>query len=423
LVVGPTALAEAAINRVDPDIVFVDEPPPGSRTQCLSPTEIEHLRMASSSSYLTAEWRKNLARAIDWANEVVAVAELPDDPTDQVALSLANPDAGSNGPIGLMEAQRLRSATPEAAQVVASALETAQALALLRLGRGVARLDERRGGAWIATAEPLYDYLRGQTTVMGCAFPKVDEVEELLTSMGFNVTVVAPVIPPKNANRIVVAAGGGGRGRMASAADHADRLLTEGVREVRSSSRFNGKLLVVSHKPVADRWRDETPDALMGLVEVHVAHFGQLRGLNDWSGWSTLTVGDPWQPPPAAEARAARAEIDAQDLLQHLAADEIAQAHGRARPLREGPLVQVHVGRVAPAGWTSSTIVRSICGPRSGDLTPDDVQELIEQAGSAKALAKLSGVSASAISRAKTGKTTLSKANAEKLRAAFPRSA
>ena len=252
--------------------------------------------------------------------------------------------------------------------------------------------------------------------MIASAFPG-PETTTVLTSMGYQVRQVSPTVVPRQTDRRIVAVARAAKSHMTDT-DTADALLAEGLRVVRSSPHYAGKLLVVTHKAVADRWRTDPPSCVATLCEqIDIAHYGAVRGLNKWRGWSTLSVGDPWLPPAVAEVRAAYAEVNTQSLWTHDVADRLGQSHGRGRPLRDGPISQVHVGRVAPAGWTDAAGVIGYAGPRSGNITAQEVADLVKKAGSQTALADLSGVTRRTIGNIIGGQTRPSKSTAEKLRA------
>ena len=86
-----------------------------------------------------------------------------------------------------------------------------------------------------------------------------------------------------------------------------------------------------------------------GLV-ITFGYYGNQKGMDTWAGADVLaTLGDPWPNVPQALAEAAALGVDPDAWLAHLVQGELAQAHGRARPVhRDTPVCVVHIGNVTP---------------------------------------------------------------------------
>jgi hypothetical protein len=114
-------------------------------------------------------------------------------------------------------------------------------------------------------------------------------------------------------------------------------------------------------------------------------HFGAIRGLDDWKHCDALvTLGDPWSNVGDVANDAAFLELkDPENRAEWLAARELEQAHGRLRaPHRTVSGRALHVGRVAPLGWSTVEVdVRlSVNGrPKNRSaVTPSDLRDWIK---------------------------------------------
>ena len=113
------------------------------------------------------------------------------------------------------------------------------------------------------------------------------------------------------------------------------RLVRAGLRRVdaavaRTPALSRRRLLLVTHLPIADVLREAVehgrwsaiPDlklrrAIKKLAtKLDVAHYGGLRGLNEWTGTNVLTIGDPWRRPEEVEDMAALFGLDGDQLAR-----------------------------------------------------------------------------------------------------------
>lgn len=214
-------------------------------------------------------------------------------------------------------------------------------------------------------------------------------------------------------------------------------------------------ILLCTHKAVADLLRPilhrTTPDyskvrhegaasALRRWYEgvsdrkIIVSHYHAIRGQNSFRwrkeeiAWIALdacvTIGDPYQTLDVARDAGILLGLDVPvDRARQLAADELAQAHGRLRPpVRSRPGVSVHLGQVVPTGWHrgNATLIELERGrpPNPADMTLQELRALITAHGSAAALARAAVVAPSTISRYLSGRRTLTAPTAERLRSA-----
>lgn len=202
-------------------------------------------------------------------------------------------------------------------------------------------------------------------------------------------------------------------------------------------------VLVITHKVCADAIRKtsthELPHARLAQVlqaremsggKTVFAHFGAIRGRNDFDGmaWQdtdvVITIGDPW--PDVGRVRQENAILgltpeEAEARTYHLAAAELAQAHGRLRaPRRQRPGFAVHAGSVLPLGWTRADT--TVTQPHEGRpvnapaMERGELRVLVELAGGIRALARLAEVSESTVRRYLRGRN-IPTAFAERARA------
>lgn len=114
---------------------------------------------------------------------------------------------------------------------------------------------------------------------------------------------------------------------------------------------------------------------IAGGMTVAVGYFGNQKGMDTWAAADMLaTLGDPWPHVPEAQAEAAALGVDPDTWLRHLVQGELAQAHGRARPVhRATPVCIVCVGNVTPdhalfPQWAGTTTAPMPKGrPRTAD--------------------------------------------------------
>lgn len=144
----------------------------------------------------------------------------------------------------------------------------------------------------------------------------------------------------------------------------------------------------LGHPGAADAWvaRGQEASALAPLVErlqpilarlpgtLELAHYGDLRGLDQWKDADALvTLGDPVQNLGAVRHDAMFIGLpDPDERVHGLTRAELEQAHGRLRTVhRTKPARSLHVGRVLPGGWHGAKIMgrsRSEDWARGGEM-------------------------------------------------------
>jgi hypothetical protein len=240
------------------------------------------------------------------------------------------------------------------------------------------------------------------------------------------------------------------------------QLITRSRKWLSKHTRVK-KLLVVSHKPIAAAfslawsdllqlppdlalvtyWRDlfATEDlatkalqtatlALLPMLsqlrerggELGVAWYGALRGLDQWKDFDgCITLGDPYPDLDAfqrerallRDGRAPTQEQEEEDWQAYLeeCAAELAQAHGRLRaPSRQTEASLLHLGGILPKGWKPSQTLldyQPVGRPkRDGEELPltwyEGLRLAVQRAGSVRALARATGLSASVLLRYET---------------------
>ena len=102
------------------------------------------------------------------------------------------------------------------------------------------------------------------------------------------------------------------------------------------------RVLIGTYKPVAELLRSalaEAPDA-----NIHIAHFGAIRGLDGWKDFDTVIVAGREQPPPLAVENMARSLFGADPEPLLLTGDYVPQMRGHRTKdgSRTAVVVQVH---------------------------------------------------------------------------------
>lgn len=209
----------------------------------------------------------------------------------------------------------------------------------------------------------------------------------------------------------------------------------------RAMKRDARSILVVTHKVIADDLRHHLlmqrpipheglefliKQCVAGGYTLDVGHFGAMRGLDRWRYTDCIiTIGDPW--PNLTDVRtelglAGLGEGDHSDQIEQLVAVELAHAHGRGRaPRRRRPLLALHYGQIAPAGWHSKncTLARLPLGrsiPRG--MGGDELREALASFDRIQDLAQMIGRSARQVRNYRSGASTISPEVAERIRQA-----
>jgi len=168
--------------------------------------------------------------------------------------------------------------------------------------------------------------------------------------------------------------------------------------------------------PVFDSWQGE----------IHLGHYGAIRGLDSMSDMDCLaTLGDPWPNIGQVERDMDYLGMieEAQARQEALCRAELEQAHGRLRTVhRSHPGRALHVGRVLPggSGWCGGQVIRKqMSVGRPGALEPMSIAELeaiIANCGSVSAAARKAGCSRAYLLRCRSGKRPVSARIAKALR-------
>jgi len=147
--------------------------------------------------------------------------------------------------------------------------------------------------------------------------------------------------------------------------------------------------------------------------ELRLAHYGAVRGLNDFADVDSLiTLGDPW--PNLGDVRNDVAFLGLEESwearLEDLCRAELEQAHGRLRTIhRTRPGRALHVGNVLPSGlgWGSGQIeIRKLEGGRPANVStiaPSEIAELVDAVGGLRRTAGLIGCSPASLLRYQAG--------------------
>lgn len=106
---------------------------------------------------------------------------------------------------------------------------------------------------------------------------------------------------------------------------------------------------------VCPKGLEEQVKAYVGDL-AHVAHYGAIRGLDDWMHCDVFaTIGDHYDNLGAVDIEASYFGVDARLLSQQKLSTELEQAHGRARDCRRTePALHLHYGMAWPGRWYRS---------------------------------------------------------------------
>lgn len=228
------------------------------------------------------------------------------------------------------------------------------------------------------------------------------------------------------------------RGRTTAWRTFAPKLMHAIERAMRAGARA---MLVVTHKIIADELRRYLltqhlvpHNGLDFMIKqwisaertLDIGHFGAMRGLDRWRYTdSIITIGDPWPNLADVGTEMRFVEVLEGDQKQHiedLVAVELGHAHGRGRaPRRARPLLALHYGQVAPAGWHSGNCSLSRL-PRGRSVVRGMGQEEFEAALSSfdrtYDLADAIGRSPRQVRNYRSGHSAISPTIAERIRLA-----
>ena len=206
-----------------------------------------------------------------------------------------------------------------------------------------------------------------------------------------------------------------GRGGRRARADALRGITAAAACDLRNSPP--GGVLVVSIKALAgdlgekpaawvsDDYRDE-----IARRETRTAHFGGLRGLNQFEGARVaLLIVDPRRNVASTERKAAVLGLDPRDVDREDVEDELTQTEGRLRAAcTEGDFAVYVYGTVVPAGahWSTAEVSTLAEARRSAAWTGRELREYRVAVGwSGAELARRAGVSQATVSRAEAAST------------------
>ncbi len=245
----------------------------------------------------------------------------------------------------------------------------------------------RSGGAIVVDATPPLAMLRALV-----AGTSVD-----LAWLSLSVADGAPI------QRSVLYSSGATRSKLAPGkAVRWDAVAPLLARTLASLRDVDGRVLLVTFKAIADGLRAGVLAHVLG-ERVDVAHFGAVRGSDQWRNHDALaTLGDPWPDVGVAREQALAMGLDPEPYLREVARAELAQAHGRLRdPSRSRAAKHVHVGAIAPLGWTTANThveARPAGRPRTNRLPMvEQLRRCVGEHGGQRAAAKALGISRRAL--------------------------
>ena len=418
IVVAPHQLIPALDTRAgSTGLLVVDEPPPPIREAIISAKHLRHALDQLGKLRFSVQYAEHLRPVLE------ALASLLEDPSLQCASSELEGLLDELSPAGSSLADLLRTAlldgqlcppieravqyrsAPAAMEAIGTASATMHELYQASICGGRATVFLPHGSdrsiLSITMPDPLVARAirrAGQCVLLGA--------DALVARSGYEQILGAAM-----ATHELTAADGGIVRRLHMRCSHASRqrwvhesrpptgMLTTALRTAQDELAALGvpprhRLVLVTFKPLLPWLREQArARSIPGLLELTVAHYGGLRGLDCWAQADGLiSLGDPIPNIDSVGRVHGSATI-----APELAAAELDQAHGRLRLIhRTTPAVCVHVGRIAPAGWTSKAGARA---GRPAAPMPPDLRARVARDG-LRATARSLGVGVAAIHRA-----------------------
>lgn len=428
VVVAPHALADAALDADDGEerpTLVVDESPELLTTMTLSRSDLDDGIRLLGSRLVDREWAESfeawpraLRVAVDDPEHdlVGACARVDDDARRRReesgilawarALPLPNAERVRSGDLRL-DAEPVWRRDLELLALDADAYADAMRAtrifrALLAAAQDPTRIAWRSSGLAVHVDTPeARTLLRGGAVLLD-ATPPLDILRALCTRAGVGLMTMTLRVPDgAPVRRDILYSANASRSKLAPG-----RRVEVGLVEpliVRALGRVpeGARALLVTHKPIADALRrGELREVLAGRVHVpeDVAHYGAVRGIDRWRDHDAcITVGDPWPEIGAARERARVLGIDPDAHARDAARSELTQAHGRLRdPSRSHPAIHVHVGALAPFGWTTANATIEVRGAgrprRTGPVTPVELLGFVQARGGQRAAALALGI-------------------------------
>jgi len=453
LVIGPQALTGSIVDAIGrTGKLFVDEPPSAIDETVITRAQLALLQDESSEGrgMFTSEFARALAPVVDRLASALDGAELQpgklhDAPSLGLAAeledlaSVARVQAKNGPPVRPVIIARARSSASEMDRIgavcavakllyrVACGPLTAEGLPRWTIGacfdRHGARLD---GLVFTGPRQELEAAVYGREQLVFLdAAPDLAALSRLVgyAIRGENVLAIQArdahaveraVIDWRGGTRTALKLGAGG-GCDVEAVASALRVALAWALEDRAATR----LLFITYKPLRAIIEAALTDGGSPIAQpfeqwteggrrtVQFLHYGDVRGYDEFRGCDvSITFGDPVANLDATGREVAHLGIDDADggRSTWLARRELEQAHGRLRfPSRKKPARALHVGRVEHLplgpGWDRARVLQMPRG-RVAALTPAQVVEAIEMAGSQRAAAELLGRSVSSVQRA-----------------------
>lgn len=367
ITITPHALLAGEADRAgETALVFVDEPPPlyqarHASTQDLSDA-LENLR------WFDPGYREIMRPLLEQVHALATGGDAFDLPTDR-----------PTGPPPLLWGFRHRGRMHRG---FLAALGAASGL-LLAIQDAVRIAPAAGGGVLIITRDAAYirTLQRDGVTVLADAGAAV-HIEPIARELGSPARFVRAAMPDgAPIERTLYAHRGASRKALLGDSDASARAVSQVVSRVLAWGAGE-RLLIVSFKALLER-KDTKKLLEQYTGEVATAHYGAIRGRNDWAGFDCVaTIGDPFQNVEAVDHQADLVACNSNQLGDELARAELEQAHGRLRCVhRTRPGRALHVGRILPGGygWTPD---------RVRVIERAAVSELLQELGSVDAVAE-----------------------------------
>jgi hypothetical protein len=420
-------LASASLDAAAGDTLLVyDETPALTETLSLTRADLDAARTMLTSGILDARFARSVGA---W---VVALSSAASDDEHDLATACARADAHASRPARtLMSWAREHAAGADAIRTGARWLGTEPALAdgdlhavdgerwaeamhAIRVYRAIlaaqttSRIAWRNGALAVHVDTSEATLIRERGAVVLDATPPTAMLDSLAADGVWSLSLTVP--DGAAITRTILYTIAATRSKLAPRRTvdwtGVRALLARALDAVRV---LDGRTLVIAYKSIADGLRAGKLADLLG-ERTDVAHFGAVRGLDVYREHAAcITLGDPIPEIGEEHERASVLGLDGDSHIRAIARAELAQAHGRLRdPSRSTPATHVHVGMVAPLGWTSamtSVVVRAPGGRRNErTVSTATLRAFVERSGGQRAAARKLGIHLRSLQRYLAGR-------------------
>lgn len=444
IIVAPHQLADVAVERNDPaaldaPTLVVDESPALLAELTVTLADLDEVPRILRSDILDRTWARQLAAFVHALRITVsepdatlveackrvdrAARREPKDLLTWSATPRATAEAIRTGKLHMGRDPRfarkdLLGLSPDAWATVVRAMKVLRPI--LAAAAHADRIAWRADGFAVHVLTREAELLTRGNAIVLDATPSLAMLGALCTAAGIDLVTVTLRVPDgaKHTREILYSTRAS---RSALAPGKVARwkevrpILARALDAVRD---VQGRILLVTFKLIADGIRKGKLADLLAPFEgrIDVAHYGAIRGLNAWrENEACITVGDPWPELGSVREQAKVMGVDAEAHLRQLARAELAQAHGRLRdPSRSTKATHVHLGAVAPQGWTTKATTLHVTPdgrPRTtSSVTTEELRTWCAGQKSKRAAAKTLGLPIATLLRCLAGQALPAKA-------------